>query len=585
VPSYDLVPYGGWSYAFTHPDNMATVARLHGVPAPAIDGCRVLEIGCAAGYNLVPMALTLPNAHFVGIDSAAHQIDEARRIVDDLGLSHVRFYHMDMADWDGSLGTFDYIIAHGIYSWVAAPVRSALLSICRHALAPQGVAYVSYNTYPGWHMMEAMRRMMLYHIREIDDPGRQTAAAKELIGFLIKATDAGSHRLSSYPSAYEHLLKGYYHGVLNLPGRVDSLFLHDELEEINEPCYFHEFVAHAGRHGLVHLADAELSTGLAASLPKEAAANLAAMAAPGGDIGQYLDFVVNRTFRRSLLCHQEATPTSVIDLDVLDQLYFASNARGLLSPGADPEAASVEFVARDGTKLITDHPATIVGLSHLHSIWPRRATLDEVLDVAYARMIETNPHLRDELVAAMTGVDHVRRSEDRKRLASHLLQAYCTSGELISFHLHPGVFTTQIAARPRASAWARWESAKRSTVTDLRLYRVKLSPRCRYLLLLLDGTRDVDALCRVIEADETEAGAIWRESPQPAPDGPAVEPSLSGLRERVEEILRQIAARALLSGPPGAAQHGDGRAPARRVEQEVVGQHGSLAGVEGPVRP
>jgi len=545
---YDLVPYGGWSYAFTHPDILATVARLRGIVSAPVENCRVLEIGCAAGYNLIPMAISLPGSHFVGIDYAGSQIDEGCEIVAHLGVPNVELYQQDIAAWDGSLGQFDYIIAHGIYSWVAAPLRSALLSICRDALTPTGVAYVSYNTYPGWHMMEAMRRMMLYHIRGIEKPEQRAAAARQLIAFLVQANGASSYRASSFPAAYEHLLNGYFHGVLNLPNRVDSLFLHDELEEVNEPCYFHEFVEEARRHGLDYVADAEFSTGLPTILHEEVAANLAGMVSPGGDTGQYLDFVVNRTFRRSLLCHQGLPQTSAIDLDVLDDFYFSGKARGLLAPGTDPEAAAVEFVAMDGAKLTTDHPVTIVAFTHLKSIWPQRITLREAQEVAYAQLIETNPHLRDELYAALTGADPERRDEDWRLLASNFLRAICTSGELLSVHLHPGAFTTQISRKPMASAWARWEASRRGTVTDLRLHRVVLLPQCRYLLPLLDGTRDVETLRSLIEADESEAGAIWREPPQAPPDGPPVELPVPDLGEQIADTLAQLASSGLLSG-------------------------------------
>lgn len=545
---YDLVPYGGWSYAFTHPDVLATVARLRGIPSAPIDNCRVLEIGCAAGYNLIPMAISLPDAHFVGIDYAARQIDEGREIIAHLGVPNVELHQQDMAAWDGSLGRFDYIIAHGIYSWVAPPLRSALLSICQEALAPNGVAYVSYNTYPGWHMMEAMRRMMLYHIRGIDEPGQRAAAAKELIGFLVQATGTASYRVSSFPAAYEHLLNGYFHGVLNLPGRVDSLFLHDELEEVNDPCYFHEFVEDARQHGLAYVADAEFSTGLPNVLPDEVATNLAAIVPPNGDAGQYLDFVVNRTFRRSLLCQQDIPLAPAVELDDLDAFYFSGKSRGLLAPGTDPEAAAVEFVAMDGAKLTTDHPVTIVAFTHLKSIWPQRITLNEAQNAAYMQLMETNPHLREELYAALTGADPVRRDADRRLMADNFLRAYCTSGELLSLHLHPGTFTTQIAQKPAASLWARWESTRRGTVTDLRLRRVTLSPQCGYLLPLLDGTRDVETLCQLIEADGSEAGAIWRKPPQAPADGPQIELPMPDLRTMVMDSLEQIASSGLLAG-------------------------------------
>ncbi|RLT37821.1 MAG: methyltransferase domain-containing protein [Chloroflexi bacterium] len=548
---YDLVPYGGWSYAFTHPDVLATVARLRGLVTAPVEKCRVLEIGCAAGYNLIPMAISLPHGEFVGIDASSRQIGEGRQILEHLDVPNVDLLFQDLTDWDDSLGQFDYIVAHGIYSWVPSPVRDALLNLCRRALAPNGVAYISYNTYPGWHMMESMRRMMLYHVRGIEEPTQRAAAAKELIGFLVQATGAASYRLSSYPAAYEQLLNSYYHGILNMPDRADSLFLHDELEVVNDPSYFHEFLAHAEQHELAYLADAEFSTGLPSTLPAEPATNLLVLSqanGANGDSGQYLDFVVNRTFRRSLLCHKEVTLTPAIEMDVLDSLHFAAHARGLLAEGTDPEAASVEFVSGDGAKLLSDHPVTIVGMTCLKSIWPARATLNQVLEMAYTELMETNPHLRAELYAALTGSDPERQGEDRQLLASNLLQAYCTSGELLSLHSYAGSYTSGISPRPLASPWARWEAGKRTTVTDLRLRRVSLTPHCRYLLPLLDGSRTVDDLRDLIAADGSEAGAIWRQAPVPPADGPQVELPVASLSEQVADTLAQIASSGLLYG-------------------------------------
>ncbi len=534
MTSYDLVPYGGWSYAFTFPDLLATVAKLRGIDSPPVENCRVLEIGCAAGDNLIPMAEILPGSHFVGIDFAARQIEQGREALAHLGLTNVALFHMDLADWGGTLGQFDYVIAHGIYSWVAKPIRSALLSLVGDVLTRTGVAYISYNTYPGWHMLESMRRMMLYHIRDIQGPEEQAAAARELIGFLVKATDSTPYGLVSFPAAYQQLVNGYFHGVLNMEGRADSHFLHDELEAVNEPCYFHEFVDHAAAHGLDYVADAEFSSGLTAALPGEVVAKMTEIAPSQRDRGQYSDFVVNRTFRRSILCRGGISMTPAVDMSVMDHLYFASQAQGQLAPGADPEAASIEFAVGDGPTLTSDHAVTIVGITHLRSIWPQRATLDEILDLAYAQMIETNPHLHEELFAALADRENERRATDRFLLATNLLQAYSINGELVSFHLTSAPFTTQVGIKPIASSWARWESTKRSVVTDLRLRRVALSPQSRYLLPLLDGTRDRDALIKVIQEDFSEATALWRED------------SSMPLSVQIDDTLEQIARSALL---------------------------------------
>ena len=90
---------------------------------PPIDNCRVLEIGCASGGNLIPMAVTLPNSYFVGIDFAERQIADGQQVVAALGLTNVRLLAEDVLQITADFGQFDYIIAHGIYSWVPPEVR------------------------------------------------------------------------------------------------------------------------------------------------------------------------------------------------------------------------------------------------------------------------------------------------------------------------------------------------------------------------------------------------------------------------------------------------------------------------------
>src|SRR5262249_18767962 len=84
--SYDEVPYPSVPFPQTHPDRPATVATLLGLnPVPA-DRCRVLELGCASGGNLIPLAYGLPDSTFLGIDLSSEQIAQGQKTVQALGL-------------------------------------------------------------------------------------------------------------------------------------------------------------------------------------------------------------------------------------------------------------------------------------------------------------------------------------------------------------------------------------------------------------------------------------------------------------------------------------------------------------------
>jgi SAM-dependent methyltransferase len=163
--SYDEVPYKSYPYRQSHPERLATIATLFGMSTRPIEKARVLEIGCAAGGNLIPMADRLPESEFIGVDFSKRQIADGQAVISEVGLKNVRLAHGDVRKLDTELGKFDYILSHGVYSWIPDDAQDALLAACGKHLAPQGVAYISYNTYPGWHMRGMIRDIMSYRAK------------------------------------------------------------------------------------------------------------------------------------------------------------------------------------------------------------------------------------------------------------------------------------------------------------------------------------------------------------------------------------------------------------------------------------
>src|SRR3954454_103006 len=94
--TYDELPYDDHVFAATHPATLATVAALHGLDPPPVDRCRVLDLGCAAGSNLWPMALALPGSEFVGVDLSPVQIARGREVAADLVLANVALHARDV---------------------------------------------------------------------------------------------------------------------------------------------------------------------------------------------------------------------------------------------------------------------------------------------------------------------------------------------------------------------------------------------------------------------------------------------------------------------------------------------------------
>src|SRR5436190_10239929 len=300
--SYDELPYPSVPKVWSHPDRLATIARLYGLHPPPIRRCRVLELGCADGGNLLPMAVALPDSEFVGVDYAPRQIADGQEVVDALGLRNVTLQANDVRAVGDDLGQFDYIIAYGIYSWVPPDVQAAILRLCHEHLSPRGVAFVSYNTYPGWHLRALVREMLVYYVRDVDGLGERVVQSRSFLDFLVNATEALRQRFGStlHFDVSGSILRAERD---HLSTHADTYLAHELLEDVNEPVYFHEFVDRASQHGLQYLAEAEFALMQLDDLPEPIADGLRRISRSRIEAEQYLDFLCNRTFRQTLLCH------------------------------------------------------------------------------------------------------------------------------------------------------------------------------------------------------------------------------------------------------------------------------------------
>ncbi len=261
--SYEALPYPNFSFVQSHPDRLATLGWMFGHVSAPVERCRVLELGCAAGGNLIPLAATLPHAEFVGIDFSATAIASGTADIATLQLTNIRLQQQDIRNVDESFGTFDYIIAHGVYSWVPKDVQDRVLEICAQRLAPNGIAYVSYNTLPGWHARGAVRDAMRYQAQRFADPLIKVQQARALLDFLAESLQAS-------PSTYGAMLLDE---ALRVRQQPDGYIYHEHLEAVNDPVYFHQFIAHASRHGLRYLAEAEFRNMLTGDLSPQAGAD------------------------------------------------------------------------------------------------------------------------------------------------------------------------------------------------------------------------------------------------------------------------------------------------------------------------
>lgn len=508
VSSYDAVPYSVCAFAQTRPDRLAVIGALFGMdPAPP-DRCRVLELGCASGGNLIPMGLSWPDSSFVGIDLSQRQIREGHRVVGELNLGNVDLKCQSILDVTRDLGLFDYILCHGVYSWVPAEVQNKILEICRDHLQPQGVAYVSYNTFPGWHARAAVREMLCYHTEQFDDPIERIREARGLLTFLVRSV--GSHE-----AAFNSMIR---QELAVLAATPDTYLLHEHLEDYNEPLYFHQFVDRAAEMNLQYLGEAQIATMLPGRLGAEIEKTLRAISHDLLQMEQYIDFLRNRTFRQTLLCHGGIKLDYALRPEAVQKVWVASPAKPV-SPEPDLQSdAAEQFSPGEGSgcTLTSRDPLMKRVMVLLAERWPESIAFEDLLTAAAGG--QTVP------------VEHSRQ------LATRLLHCY-TSG-LVEFSGSPPRFVVQISTRPTASPYARLRAREGANVVNMRLESAVLTEAERLVLQNLDGQHDRTALTALVQAWLENRGSREKaenESPLKA-------------EEFVDQLLQSFARGALLVG-------------------------------------
>ena len=306
---YSELGYKSMPFPYTTPATLEAYAALVGVSAPNPKTARVLELGATYGGNIISQALFNPDATFVGIELSQEQVEKGNEVIANAGLINVSLIQSDIASIGSEIGTFDYIIAHGVYSWVDDGVKDALLRLIDEHLAEDGIAYISYNTYPGWHTMDEVRQLMMFSNR---DKTQFNHKEKVLHGKTIGSI-VGSQILK-YDNLKERNSK--FLGALRSVMQKDEYYVgHDHLEPNNDPVYFYQFNDHLGAHNLAYLCDADLTLSMVRSFDADIADTLDKLALNDHVAQeQYLDFMLDTTFRKSIICKAKHAESVTYDM-------------------------------------------------------------------------------------------------------------------------------------------------------------------------------------------------------------------------------------------------------------------------------
>lgn len=471
--AYDSVPYESLPFDTAQPEHLAAIAVLLGMTPVPLTSARVLEIGCAAGGNLLPFAIKHPQAHCIGVDLSERQIRDGQAFIKQFDVQNVELLAMDICKAGDELGQFDYIICHGVFSWVPADVQQGILAACKRLLSENGMAYISYNVFPGWHCWEIGRHLMYRASAHIEDPKQRLAVAMEALRVFSE------HASDSPDRPLRQILK---EGLKRIEGQPWYYVLHEYLEPCNTPLYFRDFVGHCASNGLRYLGDVQFSSMFRENVASgEADTFIGQHAKHRYDEEELFDYLSGRTFRRSLIVHDHRQLNLAVEPSRLNTLFVSSTLHRVNEP-VSGDAVTFRKQNNHDYKLKIRDPMGIAILDLLSAHTPHPVDLPTLLFEYWTVSGEDASKKTDQDI--LQGLDTI---------ATFLLSLLKKDAVAAAFE--PVMATNHISERPEAFALARAQAIiEQSWVCNTYAQVVPTEPIMKALLPMLDGTRTVQDL-------------------------------------------------------------------------------------------
>lgn len=457
---YDELPYPNLVHGRSHPRTTGAMAVLYGLDAPPVESARVLDLGTAAGANLIAMAAELPKARFVGVDVSPRQIEAGRQMARDLGLDNLNLVcasFEELPEVEALGGPFDYVICHGVFSWVPPALRQVILDLVARVLSPRGVAYISYNTYPGWHFGNIVRELMLRETNPQMPALERVLAARRALEKHVEASEDKSLRRALLVAERELL-----------SDHTDSYLFHEYLTPEHHPLWFSDFVAAAAEAGLSYVTDALPGIVLGATQ----AANLAEVLRDVHDpiaVQSAIDQHLNNRFRRSLLVRAGANPGLTLSPATLSRLHVRiprdhflvrdGGRRPADAEGPDADFGEMRVKNRRGA-LVPLAPPMVPVLERLRTASPGTIAWSELVDFADA---------------------------DARFVSGSLVGL--VFGEVLEVSLTPVTCATHLPERPNVPALNRYQARHGDPIASRLFASEGVGDVGAAILALCDGTR------------------------------------------------------------------------------------------------
>lgn len=444
---YDEVPYLDEPFVSTHPQTLSSIATLYGLNPAHPESCRMLELGAASGINLIGMAYAYPNSSFVGIDLSKKQVAKGNTQIQQLGLKNISLIHADIQNLPATLGPFDFIAAHGVLSWVPSEICDNIFKVTENLLSENGIAYLSYNTYPGWKARDVLRDLMLFECKN-------EQSTKDSVAKARLALNLTTHMIAKNENAFTKQLAEEIGAFQNRP---DWYFVHEFIATHNNPFYISDIFKKADVNGLQYLCDTELSMNTLHGIEPHAREILLKLRNNLRLFEQYLDVARCKSFRRSLFCKKPIKIDRQNFTRSLQELYVAGRLTG--GQIEDVQTTCFRFTHANGGGLEAIDPVLIKSLQNIAASWPEAVSVSSLIQ-------ELN-------------------EDDKKILLEALIQGVFAN--ILDLRKTSGPASNKLSEVPKVSALARHQAQSSNLVTTLLHETVELSEVEREILLLLKG--------------------------------------------------------------------------------------------------
>ncbi len=460
---YDAVSYRSATVPLASPIHLQLCAHWQNAAQSTLHSFHLAELGCGDGANILALAFYHPESTFLGIDNSTAQLNSARNAAESLGLTNIKFLHADVRHLNPTtLPPSDYIVAHGLYSWVPDDARDAILDFCRGNLTPSGLAYISYNAQPGWATRRLVRETLL-RARSVREAAIEDKAQK--------AIEVATQLLQDMPTS------NYASAVL-LSEELERVRLgkpfyvfHEYLAEVNDGFWLGEFVDRARRHGLAYVTDAQFCR-WEGRVPEELKAALAKRNLDRIEQEETADLLCHRYFRASILCRADAPRVSTPHRELLEQVHLATSLHAKADPFNLIDEVVELFDGTGGAEITLNASITKAAIVLLAAQWPRGMRLEEL-------------HRRATEFLAKQGCD--APAATRSQLSDDLITLF-EAGQ-VDLRLREPAYDTRVPDYPKAHALARFEAGHRDALTTPYHLPLPLDPQALTFVRTLDGSR------------------------------------------------------------------------------------------------